>query len=243
MMDGASPPGMALIGVLGGMSWESTQLYYRLMNEAARERLGGLHSARVLVHSVDFAPVERMQHAGDWPGTARMLGEAARGLAAGGAGFLVIATNTMHRVADEIAEASGLDVLHIADPTGEALRAAGHERIGLLGTRFTMEGAFYRDRLIERHGLDVIVPEDDGRAEIHRVIYEELCLGDVRDESRAAYVREIEALRNRGATAVILGCTEITMLIAPHQSPLPTFDTTALHAEAAVARAIDMAGR
>lgn len=229
---------MKLIGLLGGMSWESTALYYRTMNEAVRERLGGLHSARIALHSVDFAAIAAMQHEGDWDGTARVLGEAAQGLAAGGAEFLVIATNTMHQVADEISAASGLDVLHIADPTGEALSAAGHANVGLLGTRFTMEGA-YAARLTERYGLDVLVPGEDEREALHRVIYDELCLGEVREASRALYIGAIERLAARGASAVILGCTEITMLIDEATSPLLPYDTTVLHARAAVERALE----
>ncbi|MFQ6313434.1 aspartate/glutamate racemase family protein [Lysobacter capsici] len=226
------------LGLLGGMSWESTLPYYRVINETVRERLGGLHSARLLLYSVDFAEVERLQHAGDWDAAGALLGRAARSLRDGGAELLVICTNTMHKVADAVETASGLPLLHIADPTGAAIRAAGLTKIGLLGTRFTMEQAFYRQRLIERHGLDVIVPDDDGRELVHKVIYEELCLGRIRDESRAAYRRIIAELAARGAQGVILGCTEIGLLIGPADVEVPLFDTTALHARAAALAAI-----
>ncbi|ALN83380.1 putative aspartate/glutamate racemase [Lysobacter capsici] len=226
------------LGLLGGMSWESTLPYYRVINETVRERLGGLHSARLLLYSVDFAEVERLQHAGDWDAAGALLGRAARSLRDGGAELLVICTNTMHKVADAVETASGLPLLHIADPTGAAIRAAGLTKIGLLGTRFTMEQAFYRQRLIERHGLDVIVPDDDGRELVHKVIYEELCLGRIRDESREAYRRIIAELAARGAQGVILGCTEIGLLIGPADVEVPLFDTTALHARAAALAAI-----
>lgn len=228
---------MRCIGLLGGMSWESTAIYYRLINEAVRDRLGGHHSARLLLHSVDFHAIKGLQHEGDWPGTARILGEAARGLKAGGADFLVIATNTMHKVAGEIEVASGLEVLHIADPTGAALAADGVTRVALLGTRFTMEEDFYRRRLEDRFGLEVRVPEAEERDAIHRIIYDELCLGVVRAESADTYRGIIAAMKAGGAEAVILGCTEITMLVDAASSPLPVYDTTRLHAEAAVARA------
>lgn len=227
---------MKLIGLLGGMSWESTALYYSVMNEEVRARLGGLHSARVLLHSVDFQQIETLQHQGDWLGTANVLGQAAHGLAQGGADFLVIATNTMHIVAEKIAAQSGLDILHIADPTAEALIADGYDCVGLLGTAFTMQETFYTARL-EAKGLQVLVP-DVGQTDIHQIIYKELCLGIVREESRAIYVRAIERLAQRGAQAVILGCTEIGMLIDDSVSPIPTFDTTELHAKAAVVRAL-----
>ena len=230
---------MQTIGVLGGMSWESTALYYRLMNERCRERLGGHHSARILLHSFDFADIERYQRAEGWDEMALLLGDAAAGLAAAGADFLVIATNTMHRLADDISARSGLDVLHIADPTATALTQAGIKRVGLLGTRYTMEQDFYRGRLAEGHGLEVIVPCEADRSIVHRIIYDELCLGVVAPASRIIYQQTIERLKEKGADAVILGCTEITMLISPGDSALPVYDTTALHAAAAVDRAID----
>ncbi len=230
---------MKTIGILGGMSWESTALYYRLMNERCRERLGGHHSAPILLHSVDFDQIERCQRAGRWDEMAEILGGAAAGLAGAGADFLIIATNTMHRLAGEISAMSGLDVLHIADPTAVALKAAGVCRVALLGTRYTMEQDFYRGRLEAMHGLDVIVPCEADRSDVHRIIYDELCLGQIAPSSRAVYQAVIERLRGQGAEAVILGCTEITMLIAPGDSVLPVYDTTAMHAAAAVDLAID----
>lgn len=229
---------MKLIGLLGGMSWESTALYYRLMNEEVRNRLGGLHSARVILHSVDFHEIELRQHSGDWDGTAQILSDAAKGLKSGGADFLVIATNTMHKVAPQIEAASNLDILHIADPTGEALVRDGVRRVALLGTRFTMEQDFYRDRLARKFGLDVLVPGDEDRNTIHRIIYDELCLGVTKPDSALAYVGIIARLQAKGAEAVILGCTEITMIINAGNSPLPVYDTTRLHALAAVERAL-----
>lgn len=229
---------MKLIGLLGGMSWESTALYYRLMNEAVKARLGGLHSARILLHSVDFHDIETRQHIGDWDGTAAILGDAAAGLRTAGADFLVIATNTMHKVADGIEAQSGLPILHIADPTGQALVSDGRRTVGLLGTRFTMEQTFYRERLERDFDLTVLVPPADARAEIHRIIYEELCRGILTEPSAAIYREIIEDLAAAGADSVILGCTEITLIVDPHTAALPTYDTTALHAEAAVERAL-----
>ena len=233
---------MKLIGLLGGMSWESTALYYRLINETVKARLGGLHSARLLLHSVDFHEIETRQHAGDWDGTAGILAEAATGLRLAGANFLVIATNTMHKVADAIETRSGLPVLHIADPTGRALVADERRRVGLLGTRFTMEQAFYRERLERDFGLEVVAPPAEARGDIHRIIYEELCRGILTDASAAIYRRVIDDLAQAGADSVILGCTEITMIVDPASAGLPTYDTTALHAEAAVERALATTG-
>ena len=229
---------MKLIGILGGMSWESTALYYRVINETVRARLGKLHSARLLLHSVDFQEIEQLQHSGDWAATADILGKAARGLKDGGADFLLIATNTMHKVADEIAATSGLEILHIADPTGAALVRDGIKKVALLGTRFTMEQDFYRARLTKKFGLDVRVPEQSERDDIHRIIYEELCQGLVRPSSADRFREIIETMKSRGAQAVILGCTEITMIVDSADCPLPAYDTTALHAEAAVDKAI-----
>ena len=229
---------MRLIGLIGGMSWESTALYYRLMNEAVKHRLGGLHSARILLHSVNFHEIEQRQHSGDWQGTAEILSAAAIGLKSAGADFLVIATNTMHKVADEVETASGLPVLHIADATGDALVADKRKRVGLLGTRFTMEEDFYTNRLRSRFGLDVEIPEKAARDAIHRVIYEELCLGEVTADARRLFRAVIEDLRGGGCDSVILGCTEITMAVDETNSTLPCYDTTALHAVAAVDRAL-----
>jgi aspartate racemase len=228
---------MKTIGVLGGMSWESTAHYYRVLNEAVRDRVGGLHSAELVMHSVDFAPIAELQKQDDWDAAAVILGEAARGLAAAGAEFLVIATNTMHIVADEIEAAAGIPVLHIADPTADAAIEAGVTTLGLLATRFTMEKDFYIKRLEER-GLTAIVPDLADRDTVHRIIYDELVLGVVRDESREEYRGVIQRLIDRGADGIIYGCTEIMMLVGPEDSSVPTFDTTELHALAAVDRAL-----
>ena len=226
---------MKTLGVLGGMSWESTAVYYRLLNQGVAQRLGGLHSARLLMHSVDFAPVAALQSAGDWAGAATLLGDAARGLQRAGAQGLVLATNTMHKVAETIEAVSGLPLLHIADATGAALQAAGVRHASLLGTRFTMEDdSIVRARLRQRFGLTVNVPDAGDRAAMHRVIYEELCRGVVLPSSRDAVVALIDRQGAQGAQAVILGCTEIGLLIDATCSPLPVFDTTALHAAAAV---------
>ena len=229
---------MKTIGLIGGMSWESTVPYYRQINETVKDRLGGLHSAKLVLYSVDFHEVEQLQHAGDWAAAGAMLADAARSLEAAGSDFLVLCTNTMHKVADDIEAAVAIPLLHIADPTAAAIKQAAHSRVGLLGTRFTMEEAFYRDRLNERHGLDVIVPNAEDRDTIHRVIYEELCLGVVRPESRSAYRRIMEGLASQGAQAIILGCTEISLLVSQQDSGLPLFDTTAIHARAAAEEAL-----
>ncbi|MEU6394562.1 aspartate/glutamate racemase family protein [Streptomyces sp. NPDC046939] len=228
---------MRTIGLIGGMSWESTAEYYRLLNELTRDRLGGLHSARIVLYSVDFAEIERLQVAGDWEEAGRVLGAAARSLEAAGADLLLICTNTMHKVADQVRAATSVPLLHLADATADAVRAAGAKRVGLLGTAFTMEQDFYRGRLAS-HGLDVLVPDEAGRALVHRVIYEELCLGIVRDASRAAYQEVIAGLVAAGAEGIVLGCTEIELLIGAEDSPVPVFPTARLHAEAAVREAL-----
>lgn len=230
---------MKTLGLIGGMSWESTVPYYRTINQTVKEQLGGLHSARLLLYSVDFAQIEKLQHAGDWDAAGAVLADAARSLKAGGAQLLVICTNTMHKVADAVETASGLPLLHIADPTGEAIRAHGFTRIGLLGTRFTMEQDFYRQRLAERHGLEVLVPEADERDIVHRVIYDELCQGEIREESRAQYRGVMASLVARGAQGIILGCTEIGLLVGEGDASVPLFDTAALHARAAALAALD----
>lgn len=229
---------MKTIGLLGGMSWESTLPYYRQINEAVRERLGELHSARLVLFSVDFAQVERLQRSGDWDAAGVLLAEAARALQRAGADFLVLCTNTMHKVAEAIEAAVDIPLLHIADPTAAAIRSAGLSRVGLLGTRFTMEQPFYRERLERRHGIEVLVPDEADRTEVHRVIYEELCLGSVHEASRQAYRQVIARLVERGAEAVILGCTEIGLLLGPRDASVALFDTTALHARAAAERAL-----
>ncbi len=229
---------MKLIGMLGGMSWESTAEYYRLANELTRQRSGGLHSARCLLHSVDFAEVEQMQAEGRWPDAGALLAEAARGLEAGGAQLLLICTNTMHKVADEVQAAVTIPLVHLGDATANAVRAGGVTTVGLLATAYTMEQDFYRARL-ESHGLEVLVPDESDRAEVHRIIYEELCLGVVRERSRRTYVEVIERLVAAGAQGVILGCTEIELLIGAADSPAPVFPTTRIHVEAALALALE----
>jgi aspartate racemase len=226
------------IGLLGGMSWESSALYYRLVNEAVRERLGGLHSARCILLSVDFAEIERLQVAGEWETAGTLLAADALALQAAGADLVVLCTNTMHKVADTLTDGLDIPLLHIGDVTAAAVRAAGLRRVGLLGTAFTMEQPFLVDRLAA-HGLEVLVPGSDDRAEVHRVVYEELCLGIVRDESRQTYVEVIDRLVAEGAEAVILGCTEIELLIGQDDVAVPVFPTTRLHVEAAVTAALD----
>ena len=229
---------MKTIGLLGGMSWESSIEYYRIINQAVQERLGGLHSARSLMYSVDFAPVAELQAAGRWAEAGELLAGAARQLERGGADFIVLCTNTMHRVAAEIQAALTIPLLHIADPTARAIKAAGLRTVGLLGTRFTMEQEFYTGRLIENYGLDVRIPDQADREIIHRVIYEELCLGRIEPASKQHYLEIMQRLIAAGAEGIILGCTEIDLLIKPGDSAVPLFDTTALHAIAAVEHAL-----
>ena len=224
---------MRTIGLLGGMSWESSALYYRLVNEAVRERLGGFHSARVVLASVDFAEVEAMQARGDWASAGSLLAHEARMLQAAGADCVVLCTNTMHKVAGAIETAVDIPLLHLADVTADAVRDAGVDRVALLGTRFTMEQPFYGDRL-RAHGLDVLVPTAADRRLVHDVIYDELVMGVVREESRAAYVDVVGRLVEHGARGVILGCTEIELLLGPADVDVPVFATTRLHALAAV---------
>ena len=224
---------MKTIGLLGGMSWESTVPYYQTINRVVGERLGGLHSARIVLYSVDFHDIEQLQHAGRWAEAAEILVGAARALERAGADFLVLCTNTMHKVAPAIETSVRLPLLHIADPTAESIRAAGLTRVGLLATRFTMEQEFYRGRLEGRHGLQVLVPPVEHRDIVHRVIYDELCRGKTLEGSRAEYQRIMAALVDRGAQALILGCTEIGLLVGPEDAAVPLFDTTRIHAEAA----------
>ncbi len=223
-----------VIGLIGGMSWESSAEYYRIVNEQVRDRLGGLRSARCLMWSFDFAEIEALQHAGRWDDATALMIDAARRLERGGADFLLICTNTMHRMAAEVQAAVGIPLLHIADPTADRIRAAGLRRVGLLGTAFTMEQDFYKGRLADRHGLEVLIPEEADRATVHRIIYDELVQGRVEPASRQAYREVIARLVERGAEAVILGCTEIMLLVGAEDSAVPLFDTTAIHAEAAV---------
>lgn len=228
---------MKTIGLIGGMSWESSQTYYRLINQGVRDQLGGLHSARLVLYSVDFAEIETLQHQGDWDATAKMLGEAARALEGAGADFLVLCTNTMHKVAAQIEQAVNIPLVHIADATAAVLRHEGITSVGLLGTRFTMEQAFYRERL-ENQGIQVLVPDEPQRERVHSVIYNELCLGQIRDGSKKAYLEVVGSLADRGAQGVILGCTEIGLLIQAADTAVPLFDTTAIHARQAVSFAL-----
>ncbi len=228
---------MRIIGLLGGMSWESSVEYYRIVNERVRERLGGLHSAHCVLYSLDFAEIERLQVAGQWDEAGKRLLTAATALQSAGAEVLVLCTNTMHKVVDVLIDGLDIPVLHLADTTAAAVRAAGLDRVGLLGTAFTMEQDFYTGRLAE-HGLDVLVPDADERADVHRIIYEELVVGIVTEPSRQRYREVIDSLVARGAQGVILGCTEIELLVGPADSPVPVFPTTRLHAEAAVDHAL-----
>ena len=229
---------MKTIGLIGGMSWESTVPYYRIINETVKEKLGGLHSAKLVLVSVDFHEIERMQTAGDWMAAGEAMADAASRLQAAGADFIVLCTNTMHKVADAIERAVRIPLLHIADPTAAAIKTAGHTTVGLLGTRFTMEQAFYRDRLAQQHGLTVIAPDETDRDIVHRIIYEELCLGKVLDASRNEYRRIMAKLVESGAQAIILGCTEISLLVGGQDATVPLFDTTRLHAEGAAAASL-----
>jgi aspartate racemase len=225
--------GVRVLGLLGGMSWESTVSYYRAINETVRERLGGFHSAKLVLYSVDFDEIERLQRAGDWEKAGALLADAARALETAGAELLLVCANTMHLVAPAIEAAVRIPLLHVADATGDEIRSAGLKTVGLLGTRFTMEQAFYTERLRERHGLSVLVPGEPERELVHRVIYEELVVGKLLDASRAAYRRVMAGLVERGAQGIVLGCTEIPLLVGPEDASVPLFDTTAIHARRA----------
>jgi len=225
---------MQTIGLIGGMSWESSLEYYRILNETVKERLGGLHSAKCILYSVEFAEIEALQHAGRWDEAAQVMVEAGQSLERAGADLLVLCTNTMHKLAGEIEAGVSIPLLHIADATADVVKAAGIRRVGLLGTRYTMEQDFYKGRLVEKHGLEVVIPEEAEREIVHRVIYDELCLGVIKPESRRAFTAIIEKLAAKGAQGVILGCTEIENLVRQEDSPLPVFATTRIHAEAAV---------
>jgi aspartate racemase len=228
---------MKTIGLIGGMSWESTALYYRLLNQSIARKLGGLHSTQLILFSVDFHDIEFLQQTSAWDEAGSRLRDAAQALERAGAQFLVLCTNTMHKVADAITAGVSIPLLHIADPTADAIKQAGVQRVGLLGTRFTMDQEFYRGRL-ETHGLSVVLPFLEDRELVNRVIYEELCLGDVRDEPRCEYRRIIANMVESGAEGIILGCTEIGMLVGVNDSPVPIFDTTELHAKAAAEYAL-----
>ncbi|MEA2782162.1 MAG: amino-acid racemase [Rhodospirillaceae bacterium] len=229
---------MKTIGLIGGMSWESSAQYYRIINQQVRDQLGGVHSARSLMFSVDFGEIERLQHDGNWTVLTAEMIEAAQRLERGGADFFLLCTNTMHRMADEVAASVAIPLLHIADPTAKKIKASGYSRVGLLGTAFTMEQDFYKGRLAGKFGLQVIVPDDKDRQVVHEVIYKELVAGQVLSTSRSAYRDIIARLVERGAQAIILGCTEIMLLVQPEDSAVPLFDTTTLHAQAAVQQAL-----
>jgi aspartate racemase len=229
---------MKVIGLIGGMSWNSTLEYYRLINEGISHRLGGLHSSHLVLYSLDFEEIERAQHTGNWDSAAHILAEAGMALERAGASFLVICTNTMHKVADLVAERTGLPLLHIVDIAGSTITEHGLHRVGVLGTRFVMKEDFYRERLQKYFGIDVVVPPEDEQAIVHNIIYEELCQGRVKDSSRSACTDIINGLMEQGAEGIVLGCTELPLLIRPSDIYVPLFDTTRLHAEAAVEMAL-----
>lgn len=225
---------MKTIGLIGGMSWESTIGYYRKINQGVKNTLGGLHSAKIFLHSVDFAPIEKLQHSGNWTGAAEILVDAARSVESAGADFVLICTNTMHKVAPDVEQSISIPLLHIADATGEELVKDGISKVGLLGTAFTMEQSFYKDRLSEKYGLEVVIPSEKDRKQVHDIIYNELCLGNINATSRHEYIRIVHELELAGVDAVILGCTEIGMLISQEHAGIPLYDTTAIHAAKAV---------
>ena len=225
---------MNTIGLIGGISWESTVEYYRIINETVKEKLGGFHSGEIVMYSFDFAEVEKLQHQGDWDELATMMVDAAERVKRGGAGFIVICANTMHKMADKVQESVGLPLVHIGDVTAESIKAKGMNKVGLLGTKFTMEEDFYKRRLIDKHGLDVIIPDDEERQVIHKILYDELCLGDINEVSKGAFKKAIDHLVERGAQGIILGCTEIPLIVSQEEYEIPLFDTTAIHARAAV---------
>jgi aspartate racemase len=225
---------MKVIGLIGGMSWESTAEYYRLINESVKAKLGGLHSAKCVLYSIDFAEVEELQRRGQWAEAAQLLVDAAQNVERAGADFVLICTNTMHKLADPVQAGIGIPLLHIADATAERVRQAGIQRVGLLGTRFTMEEDFYRGRLSDRHGLEVVIPNPNDREMVHRIIYEELCVGTIRPESKARVASVMSRLAQTGAEGIILGCTELGLLLEPGDSPVALFDTTRVHALSAV---------
>lgn len=229
---------MKTIGLIGGMSWESTIPYYRLLNEGVKQQLGGLHSAKCILVSVDFYDIERMQQAGDWDAAAAVLADAARSLHAAGADFMVLCTNTMHKVADSIAAAVPIPLLHIADATAAAIKQAGCRRVGLLGTKFTMQQPFYRQRLSEQHGIEVVLPTEAEQDNLHRIIYQELCQGVIDPESKQTVRKMMAGLAWQGVDGIILGCTEIGLLVAKADAAVPLFDTTLIHARAAVELAL-----
>ena len=229
---------MKTIGMLGGMSWESTATYYRILNEGIKSALGGFHSARIAMVSVDFDEMEKLQHTGDWEQMARLLGAAAKSVEAAGADFLLICTNTMHKVAPQIEQAISIPLLHIADATAEQLVQDRISCVGLLGTQFTMEQDFYKRRLTEKFGIKVVIPDAGDRELVHEVIYDELCMGKITDNSRSSYLHIIDKLKQHGAEAVVLGCTEIALLVQQAHTPVPLYDTTEIHAQQAIRYAL-----
>ena len=229
---------MKTIGLLGGMSWESTATYYRILNEGIKSALGGFHSARIAMVSVDFDEIEKLQQAGDWEQMAQLLGAAAKSVEAAGANFLLICTNTMHKVSPQIEQAISIPLLHIADATAEQLLRDQITCVGLLGTQFTMEQDFYKRRLSEKFGIEVVIPDAEDRKLVHGVIYDELCMGKIEDSSRSSYVKIIHKLKQQGAEAVILGCTEIALLVQQAHTPVPLYDTTEIHAQQAIRYAL-----
>lgn len=232
---------MKTIGLIGGMSWESTTSYYKAINEGVKAQLGGLHSAKICLYSVDFHQIEQLQHQGRWDDIAEILSQAAQSVQAGGADFVLICTNTMHKVASVIEQAISIPILHIADATAMQLVNDGVTKVGLLGTRFTMEQDFYKQRLTEQFGIEVVIPDEPQRNLVHDVIYNELCQGIVSDKSRQEYLQIIASLAEQGAQAVILGCTEIALLVEQNHTSVPLYDTTQIHAEAAVRHALQEA--
>ncbi|MDH4220650.1 MAG: aspartate/glutamate racemase family protein [Candidatus Aminicenantes bacterium] len=229
---------MKTIGMIGGMSWESSLEYYRIVNETIKEELGGFHSAQCVLYSVNFEEVEKLQHQGDWESLTRLMIDAAQRVKKAGADFLIICTNTMHKMADEVQEATRIPLLHIVDVTAAAIRANGQAKVGLLGTKFTMEQDFYKGRLNQRHEIDVLIPDDKERQVIHDILYNELCLGAIKELSREKFKDIIQGLVGRGAQGVILGCTEIPLIVSQKDCEIPLYDTTTLHAKAAVAFAL-----
>ncbi|RUA16927.1 MAG: aspartate racemase [Clostridia bacterium] len=229
---------MKTIGLIGGMSWESSIEYYRIINETVREKMGGLHSAQCVMVSVDFAEIETLQHAGRWDELTDRMIMAARQVQAGGGDFVVLCTNTMHKMADDMQTSIAIPLLHIADATAARIKERGLHTIGLLGTRFTMEEDFYKGRLVQKHGLNILVPDEAERADVHRIIYDELVVGAIRPESKARYIEIMQHLVARGAEGVILGCTEIGLLVDQADSAVPVFDTTLIHAQVAVEYAL-----
>ena len=225
---------MKTIGLLGGMSWESTASYYKEINEGIKTVLGGLHSAKICLYSVDFDEIEKLQYKGCWDKTAKILSNAAKAIEAGGADFLLICTNTMHKVAEEVQSSISIPLVHIADATAEKLATDNINRVGLLGTKFTMEQGFYKNRISEKYGIEVIVPDEQDREIVHDIIYNELCLGKIDDSSRSKYIKIVDKLFSQGAEAVILGCTEIALLIQQQHTKVPLYDTTTIHAAQAV---------